>query len=125
MPLLSLLPTYCTTVQVKKVGCHRTLDGASEQIPVEWLPSQPSYCGPQEAVSAIEALAGDCGVRLRKLDRRGERSLAAAHAQALRSQLARELDAAAALSLAVPLLLAQVCTFSPCADSLQMVSVWR
>ena len=62
----------------------------------------------QDALSAVEALAEASGSRLRKLDRKAERALVSLQAQALRSQLARENDPAAALSLIIPMLIAQV-----------------
>lgn len=62
----------------------------------------------QEAIAAIEAMAEQAGARLRKLERKAEKVLVSSHVQALRIQLVREPDPAAALSIAVPLLLAQV-----------------
>ena len=51
------------------------------------------------------------GVRLRRLDRKLERQLVHGHCKALAAHLAEAAEPAAALSVAVPLLAAQV---SPC-----------
>ncbi|KAK9802703.1 hypothetical protein WJX73_008997 [Symbiochloris irregularis] len=61
----------------------------------------------QAAVAAVQALSEAAGVRLAKLERKAEKGLVAAHAQALRLQLATEEDPAAALSQAIPVLLAR------------------
>jgi hypothetical protein len=57
--------------------------------------------------AALEPLAAACGVRLKRLDKRSERALLAAHREALAAQLAAEDAPPAALLLAVPLLYAE------------------
>jgi hypothetical protein len=54
--------------------------------------------------AALEPLAAACGVRLKRLDKRSEKALLAAHREALSAQLASEDAPPAALLLAVPLL---------------------
>lgn len=83
----------------------------------------------QAAQAALEALADAAGTRLRKPDRKAGRAAVASHTQALGAELARESDPAAALSLAVPLLVAQVgCPLPPvpfCIASLSSAGTLR
>mmetsp|Transcript_16765 Transcript_16765/g.54824 ORF Transcript_16765/g.54824 Transcript_16765/m.54824 type:complete len:769 (+) Transcript_16765:27-2333(+) len=60
-----------------------------------------------EFLEALENASEECGARLRRLDKRGERSLVHAHRKALESQLALETDPAQGIALAVPLAIAQ------------------
>jgi hypothetical protein len=62
----------------------------------------------QEVHAAVEEAAEAAGLRPRRLDKKLERQLVHQHRKALEAQLAREADPAAALSLVVPLLVAQV-----------------
>lgn len=58
----------------------------------------------QILMSALEEAAGQAGARLKRLDKKGERAALSSERQALEKQLQAEEDAAAELSLAIPLL---------------------
>lgn len=63
---------------------------------------------PQELVSQLEAAATECGIRLRRLDKKAEKALLAAQKARLLQLLEPEQAPAAALALAVPLLAVKV-----------------
>ncbi|GBG67649.1 hypothetical protein CBR_g777 [Chara braunii] len=79
-------------IRVKAIALVAAIDGKSV----------PTF------MASLESLAEDCGVRLRKLDKKVERTLLHMHKRALISQLEAEQDPVAALPLAVSLLFAQV-----------------
>ncbi|KAI8468856.1 MAG: hypothetical protein J3K34DRAFT_294179 [Monoraphidium minutum] len=60
--------------------------------------------GAQEVADALEAAAAECGLRLRRLDKKAEKAALAAAKGRLVALLADEPDPAAALALALPLL---------------------
>lgn len=62
----------------------------------------------QEFQESLEEAAEAAGLRLKKLDKKGERALVHSYRQTLQRQLASETDPAAALAFAIPLLIAQV-----------------
>ena len=63
-----------------------------------------SWAAASLRAQALAEAAGAAGMRLRRLDRRAERTAVAARRRALADALAHEGDPAAALALAVPLL---------------------
>ncbi len=62
----------------------------------------------QSAQQSIQSVAEAVGLRLKPLDKKAEKALVQAQQQDLKAQLAKQMDPAAALSLAVPLLVMQV-----------------
>lgn len=59
-------------------------------------------------MSALEEAAGVAGVRLRRLDKKGEKAVLHSERQALEKQLQSEEEPAVELSLAIPLLVQRV-----------------
>lgn len=62
----------------------------------------------QELQTAVQAAVEAAGLRVKRFDKKVERQMVHSHRKALQARLVQEEDPAAALSLAVPLLLAQV-----------------
>ncbi|GBF94592.1 hypothetical protein Rsub_06707 [Raphidocelis subcapitata] len=60
--------------------------------------------GPSDVAAALEAAAGECGLRLRRLDKKSEKAAVAAAKARLLALLDAEQEPAAALALALPLL---------------------
>lgn len=65
---------------------------------------------------AVEDAAGAAGLRLRPLDKKGEKAALQALRQALQVQLSQTEDPATALALAVPLLFMQVSRSFTCCE---------
>ncbi len=79
---------------------------ADELVPVRY--SQLRYAKLTLCDEPVQAAALAAGLRLKRLDKKLERQLVHAHCKALAAQLEAADDPAAALSIAVPLLAAQV-----------------
>ena len=71
-------------------------------------------------MSALEEAAGVAGVRLRRLDKKGEKAVLHSERQALEKQLQSEEEPAVELSLAIPLLVQRVRQLSVAVQNLNL-----
>ena len=85
--------------------------------------------GVQVLLLNLEEAAEASGLRIRRLDKKSERTVLQAHRTTLEGRLALESDPAAALSLVIPLLVAQVllsakwiCSCTLCSTSFKQAS---
>ena len=103
------LATGCSPLP-SKYGMDTSLrSGHVTLLPaVDWVCLCHCWCHVQPALEALQSAAEAAGLQLRKLDKKAEKSLVQDHRNALEEKLNSQEDPAEALSLVVPLLVAQV-----------------
>lgn len=74
-----------------------------------FVTASPSACAVQDFVSKLEAAALECGIRLKRLDKKAEKAACAAQKAKLLQLLRDEQVPAAVLALVLPLLVLKTC----------------